>query len=148
EDGTEVKVIDIKEMKMAKAIAVKNDPLDITFTPDGTIALVAYDKGLSEFDLKKRKVTSAISIEDGSIAVAVTPDGSYALAINYDTKVLLKRVLVIDMREKKVIQTIPVGRLPVAITITPDGNLAFVANAGDPRGPDDTVSVLKFGLLS
>ena len=135
-----------------KTISGFVEPLNVTFTPDGSKAYVgnygAHWVGV--VDVRRHELLKKIQIAEvpsfskldpdryykdihGINIAAITPDGRYLYAADGDLGV----VGVIDAREDKVVKVIRVGKDPWRVYMGHDGKYAIIPNNGD-----ETISII------
>ncbi|VAW56785.1 hypothetical protein MNBD_GAMMA07-1387, partial [hydrothermal vent metagenome] len=151
-DDDTVTVIDMTSLTQIKRIPGFAEPLNITFTPDGTKAYVgnygAHWVGVIDVTrhelLKKIHVGEVPGIASldpsrylgdikGISNVSISNDGRYLYAADGDLGI----VSVIDSREDKVIKQIPVGKDPWRVYMDHSGKYGVSANNGD-----DSISII------
>jgi DNA-binding beta-propeller fold protein YncE len=145
-----VYVIDLKAdpPKLAGTVTVGKQPSGLSFSPDGSIALVAnrVDKSISVLSVKGTDVKVIDTIDMGDIVshVAFSPDGKRALAAKFNAH----KVALLDVNGDKVSYNkldLPTGQWPYNVAVAPGGKIALSAdngNAGASDGSVDTVSVI------
>jgi DNA-binding beta-propeller fold protein YncE len=145
-----VYVIDLKAdpPKLAGTVTVGKQPSGLSFSPDGSIALVAnrVDKSISVLSVKGTDVKVIDTIDMGDIVshVAFSPDGKRALAAKFNAH----KVALLDVNGDKVTYNkldLPTGQWPYNVAVAPGGKIALSAdngNAGASDGSVDTVSVI------
>jgi DNA-binding beta-propeller fold protein YncE len=147
-------VIDLKAKppKLAATVTVGKQPSGLSFSPSGTLALVANraGKSISVLSVKGTDVKVIDTVDMGDIVshVVFTPDGKRALA----TKFKAHKVSLLTVEGDKVTYTkrdLPTGQWPYNVAIAPDGKIALTADNGDAGSSDgsvDTVSVVDLAL--
>src|SRR5215475_5385921 len=91
-------------------IPVTSNPLQVDFTPDGSLALVtSYDSAISFIDMTTNKVVKTLvtSPDVHPSGIAISPDGSRAYVTNFF--LINPSVLVIDIASRSILNTIPLG---------------------------------------
>jgi len=137
-NGAHVSVLDARDGRLAKTIAVGRAPAHVLLTPDETLLFVANRESDS---------VSAVRTADLSIAATI-PVGKapFALALSRDGRSLYVgnvqsgNVSVIDTARLEVMETLPSGAMPYGAAVTPDGARALITNQ-----QANTVSVLERG---
>jgi YVTN family beta-propeller protein len=142
----------MQSLTKIKTISGFVEPLNITFTADGTKAYVGNYGAhwIGVIDVRRHELAKKIQIaappgvskldperyykEVHGINIAMpTPDGRYLYAADGD----MGMVGVVDTREDKVIKTIQVGKDPWRVYMGHDGKYAIVPNNGD-----ETISII------
>jgi DNA-binding beta-propeller fold protein YncE len=145
-----IHVIDLKANppKLIETISAGKQPSGLSFSPSGSLALVANraDKSISVLSIKgtEVKVIDTVVIGEEVSHVVFTPDGKRALA----TKFPGHKVALLDVAGDKVTYTkldLPAGLWPYNVEVAPGGKIALTAdngNAGASDGSVDTTSVI------
>jgi DNA-binding beta-propeller fold protein YncE len=145
-----IHVIDMKANppKLAATITGGKQPSGLSFSPSGTIALVANraDKSISVLSVKGTdvKVIDTVPMGDEVAHVAFTPDGKHALA----TKFSAHKVALLDVDGEKVTYNkldLPGGLWVYNVAVAPGGKIALTSDnggAGSADGSVDTASVI------
>jgi DNA-binding beta-propeller fold protein YncE len=143
-------VIDMKANppKLAATITGGKQPSGLSFSPSGTIALVANraDKSITVLSVKGTEVKAidTIAMGDEVAHVAFTPDGKHALA----TKFSAHKVALLDVDGEKVTYNkldLPGGLWVYNVAVAPGGKIALTSDnggAGSADGSVDTASVI------
>ncbi len=123
-------------------------PTGVSFSPDGTLVLVANrgDGTVSVLSVNGKTLTPVGTIhlgdaKSGPCHVAFLPDGKHALV----TRDGDHRISVLSIEGSKVEDTkayMVGGVRPYSISISPKGDLAVVTNQGGGQGDTDTISVI------
>jgi len=107
-DNTVV-IIDPQTLITVNTISI-NTPLDIAFSPDGTLAYISSNGFISVYDIQNRRVTATINNVPvnkffPSMSIDISSDGKLlAFGVNNDTS---KSVIVIDTTSLQIIDTVP-----------------------------------------
>ena len=145
-----VYVIDLKANppKLANTVTTGKQPSGLSFSPDGSLALVANraDKSISVLSVKGTDVKVIDTIDMGDIVshAAFSPDGKHALAAKFNNH----KVAVLDVNGDKVTYNkldLPTGQWPYNVAVAPGGKIALSADNGNNGASDgsvDTVSVI------
>ena len=145
-----IHVIDMKANppKLAATITGGKQPSGLSFSPSGTIALVANraDKSITVLSVKGTdvKVVDTIAMGDEVAHVTFTPDGKHALA----TKFSAHKVALLDVDGEKVTYNkldLPGGLWVYNVAVAPGGKIALTSDnggAGSADGSVDTASVI------
>ena len=145
-----VYVIDLKASppKLIHTITAGKQPSGLSFSPSGTLALVANRGGKSITVLSVKgsevKVIDTVDMGDEVSQVVFTPDGKRALA----TKFSAHKVALLDVDGDKVTYgklDLPAGLWPYNVAVTPNGAIALTSDnggAGSSDGSVDTTSVI------
>jgi DNA-binding beta-propeller fold protein YncE len=143
-------VIDMKANppKLAATITGGKQPSGLSFSPSGTIALVANraDKSITVLSVKGTdvKVIDTIAMGDEVSHVAFTPDGKHALAPKFSAH----KVAMLDVDGEKVTYNkfdLPGGLWVYNVAVVPGGKIALTSDnggAGSSDGSVDTASVI------
>lgn len=143
-------VIDLKANppSLVDTLEVGKQPSGLSFSPTGTMALVANraDGSISVLKIEGTKVTvtATIPISVGVSHVEFAPDGKHAYAVRSPDN----RIAVLDIDGDKVTYNkldIPTSLFPYNIVIAPNGKLALTADnggGGSSDGSMDMVSVI------
>lgn len=143
-------VIDLKANppNLVDTLEVGKQPSGLSFSPTGTMALVANraDGSISVLKIEGTKVTvtATIPISAGVSHVEFAPDGKHAYAVRSPDN----RIAVLDIDGDKVTYNkldIPTSLFPYNIVIAPNGKLALTADnggGGSSDGSMDMVSVI------
>jgi DNA-binding beta-propeller fold protein YncE len=143
-------VIDMKANppKLAATITGGKQPSGLSFSPSGTIALVANraDKSITVLSVKGTdvKVIDTIAMGDEVSHVAFTPDGKHALAPKFSAH----KVAMLDVDGEKVTYNkfdLPGGLWVYNVAVVPGGKIALTSDnggAGSADGSVDTASVI------
>ena len=103
-----VVVIDPQTLITVNTINI-DTPLDITFSPDGTLAYISSDGFISIYDIQNRRITATIDNLPinkfiPSMQLNVSPNGKLlAVGVNNDTN---KGVIIIDTSSLQIVDTI------------------------------------------
>jgi DNA-binding beta-propeller fold protein YncE len=145
-----IHVIDMKANppKLAATITGGKQPSGLSFSPSGTMALVANraDKSITVLSVKGTdvKVVDTIAMGDEVAHVTFTPDGKHALA----TKFSAHKVALLDVDGEKVTYNkldLPGGLWVYNVAVAPGGKIALTSDnggAGSADGSVDTASVI------
>jgi DNA-binding beta-propeller fold protein YncE len=145
-----VYVIDLKASppKLIQTVTAGKQPSGLSFSPSGTLALVANRGGKSITVLSVKgsevKVIDTVDMGDEVSQVVFTPDGKRALA----TKFSAHKVALLDVDGDKVTYgklDLPAGLWPYNVAVTPNGAIALTSDnggAGSSDGSVDTTSVI------
>ena len=114
---------------VVRSVTIGFRPRRITFTADGTTALVVTDDGLSVFrpaELSATNLAATIPLATGVFGqagreVAVTPDGAYAVSRGPDEA----GVTVVDLADG-IPRFVALGAQPSDLDLLPDGRTALV----------------------
>ena len=143
-------VIDMKANppKLAATITGGKQPSGLSFSPSGTIALVANraDKSITVLSVNGTdvKVVDTIAMGDEVSHVAFTPDGKHALAPKFSGH----KVAMLDVDGEKVTYNkfdLPGGLWVYNVAVVPGGKIALTSDnggAGSADGSVDTASVI------
>jgi DNA-binding beta-propeller fold protein YncE len=143
-------VIDMKASppKLAATITGGKQPSGLSFSPDGTIALVANraDKSITVLSVKGTdvKAIDTIAMGDEVSHVFFTPDGKHALAPKFSAH----KVAMLDVDGEKVTYNkfdLPGGLWVYNVAVVPGGKIALTSDnggAGSADGSVDTASVI------
>lgn len=129
-----VTVIDVKNLRQDRVIAVGIHPVSLATSPIRNEVYVV-NSGSADPDQNKPGSVSVIDAEtnrvDATIPVGLTPqsidvgpEGKRAYVANEGSNT----VSVIDLADRRQIATIPTGKGPVEARISPDGNTLVVTN--------------------
>ncbi len=105
-------------------------PREVTFTADGTAAVIANrdTDNVMFFDVATQTITDTVTVGDFPVHVAVTPDNRYAVVPN----VFSNDVSVIDIATRTLIANVPItGEQPFRVAVTPDSSFAVVGVIND-----------------
>ncbi|MHB2168984.1 YncE family protein [Alsobacter sp. R-9] len=133
-----VAVVDLGARRVTTRIAVGRYPHGLRLSPDGaTLAIANMKSGtVSLVDVASRKQVTTVSVGAAPVQVAFAPDGGRLyVSLNGENK-----VVAIDLASKKLAWKAAVGRGPVQLAVA--GPRVIVANQGNAKSPDNTVSVL------
>ncbi|PSC02554.1 hypothetical protein SLNSH_23445 [Alsobacter soli] len=133
-----VAVIDLGSKRVVARIPVGRYPHGLRLSPDESTLAVANMKSgtVSLVDVASRKQVAAIPVGTAPVQVAFAPDGTKLyVSLNGENK-----VAAVDLALRKTAWTAPVGRGPVQLAAA--GQRVVVANQGNAKSPDNTVSVL------
>jgi DNA-binding beta-propeller fold protein YncE len=143
-------VIDMKASppKLAATITGGKQPSGLSFSPSGTIALVANraDKSITVLSVKGTdvKAIDTIAMGDEVSHVFFTPDGKHALAPKFSAH----KVAMLDVDGEKVTYNkfdLPGGLWVYNVAVVPGGKIALTSDnggAGSADGSVDTASVI------
>jgi DNA-binding beta-propeller fold protein YncE len=143
-------VIDLKANppKLAQTVTLGKQPSGLSFSPDGSMALVCNraDGTISVLQIVGTQVTQTgtIPVGAGVSTVEFTPDGKHALAVKSPDN----RVAMLDVDGGKVTYNkldLPTYLFPYNVVVTPDSKLAITADngfGGSADGNLDAVSVV------
>ncbi len=108
-------------------LVVGFDPRGVSFTQDGTLAVIVSDAWLALVDLTTspptmERVRIAEDTADPPVAeeLLLTPDGRYAFIRQYG----VNKLKLVDLAERTVVD-LPVGANPTDLDISPDGRTAI-----------------------
>jgi DNA-binding beta-propeller fold protein YncE len=132
-------------------IPVVSNPLQVDFTPDGSLALVtSYDSAISFIDMTTNKVVKTLvtAPDVHPSGIAISPDGSRAYVSNFFP--INPSVLVIDIASRSILNTIPLGvQYPQSAVLSPDGSTLWVTHAlNNAVTLIDTLSATVVGQLT
>jgi WD40 repeat protein len=145
-----IHVIDMKANppKLVTTISAAKQPSGLSFSPSGTLALVANraDKSITVLSVNGTdvKVIDTVPMGDEVSHVVFTPDGKRALA----TKFSAHKVALLDVDGEKVTYNkldLPAGLWPYNVAVAPGGKIALTSDnggAGSSDGSVDTASVI------
>jgi YVTN family beta-propeller protein len=118
-------------LRVLKEIQVRDEPLQLAVTPDGSTVLVtSYDSAVTFIDTKTDAVTATLNLPNyNPSGIAISPDGSRAYVTHYLD--IQPALLVIDVPNRKLLSTIPLpAAYPRTVVLTPDGTQAWVTYYG------------------
>lgn len=139
-NGAHVSVLDARDGRLAKTIAVGRAPAHVLLTSDETLLFVANRESDSVSAVRTADLSIAATIPVGKapFALALSPDGRSLYVGNVQSG----NVSVIDTARLEVVETLPSGAMPYGAAVTPDGQRALITNQ-----QANTVSVLERGAL-
>ncbi len=120
-------------------------PRDVTFTADGTAAVIANrdTDNITFFDVATQTITDTVAVGDFPVHVAVTPDNRYAVIPN----VFSNDVSVVDIATRTLVATIPItGEQPYHVALTSDSGFAVVGVINDAE--NSSFSIIDLNTLS
>jgi DNA-binding beta-propeller fold protein YncE len=143
-------VIDLKASPPAVAatLEIGTSPTGVSFSPDGTLVLVANrgDGTVSILTVNGKTLTPTGTLQlgdakSGPCHVAFLPDGKRALVTrDGDHRI---SVLAVDGAQVEDTKAYMVGGIrPYSISISPKGDLAVLTNQGGGQGDTDIISVI------
>ncbi len=142
-------VIDLKSNppKLLQTLNLGKQPSGLSFSPDGTMALVCNrpDGTISVLKIDGTQVTQSgtVQVSPGVSTVVFTPDGKHAMAVKSPDN----KVAILDVDGDKVAYNkvdLPTFPFPYNVVVSPDGKLAITADNGGNGSSDgslDAVSV-------
>jgi YVTN family beta-propeller protein len=137
-----VLVVDLDARSVAETFAVGSYPHGLRLSPDGaTLAIANMRSGTVSLINTDTRETTTIEVGRAPVQVGFSPDGKTLwVSLNGENSVAK-----IDLSTGRVSGKYPVGNGPVQVYATPDGSTVLIANQGNARNPDRTVSVLDAG---
>lgn len=149
ESFNEISLVDVASGTHTPLVVGFN-PKDVTFTPDGTLALVVADASMAAIRLDEGTPTPEfIEVADPldpppAEEVVVDPAGRYAFVRQFGRD----EIQIVDL-ETRIPTAVPVGANPTDLDLTPDGTRAVVVSRGagevavfdvaDPFAPPEVV---------
>jgi DNA-binding beta-propeller fold protein YncE len=110
-DSGRITVLDAASDRVLAAVMSSGEgPGRLRFTPDGRLALIAYDvpSTLTFVDVASRKPVGSVAIAAGPKVVALSPDGRFAAVTHPDENV----VSIVDVGRRALLRTIVVPAKP------------------------------------
>ncbi|MGV3733966.1 MAG: cell wall-binding repeat-containing protein [Microcella sp.] len=129
-DGT-VTFIEITDVfTVAETVAIGGEPIDVTFTPDGTQAWVtawAPDR-IAIIDVATRQEVDSIDLPSGPFTVTFSTDGATAWVTDYFDA----QVLVVDVASATVLRSVSTGFSgPERSVLSADGSTLYITGTSD-----------------
>src|SRR6185503_11230419 len=124
-NGTLVRIIHTKTMKVTKKIPLSGHPNNLAITPDGKklyVAIAQAPGAVDVIDAAKQARAKTISVHGGVHNTYVTPDGKYAVA----GMIGARNITVIDTKTDMPVWAhyFDLGVRPIAFDRKPDGSTA------------------------
>jgi YVTN family beta-propeller protein len=117
--------IDLDSFRVESRIALPEDPVDFTISPDGKTAVVTSASALRFIDLETRRVSSPAG-EGEFGAVRFLSDGSTLIAANRGAR----QISLYDAATRRLIAHLPVSVRPDQLCFNADGGQLFVTGEG------------------
>ena len=125
------------ETRVVTRRGLRDAPLDLVLSPDGTVAYVTCLHSLAVINTDS-DVAKITSVGDLPRRVRFSADGKRAYVIDFAQPC----VWVLDTEHTSVVGTVAVGGHPEAIALTPDGEFLYVTD-----GRDGTLTVISTALV-
>jgi YVTN family beta-propeller protein len=125
-----VTVLDVKNLRQDRVIAVGQDPVDVAASPTRNEVYVVNagapgaNGSLSIIDAETNRVTAILPLQKNPHFIDVGPLGKRAYVANSGSN----SVSVLDLKQRKLLGVVPVGSGPDEARISPDGNTLAVTN--------------------
>jgi YVTN family beta-propeller protein len=145
-DADTVSIVNVKDRKLVKEIAVGKEPRELTASKDGKTLYVTcrYANSVEWIDTRSGKVVGMLKTGIEPYGIVASPDGKRLYVSNYRSST----ISVIDAATKKSLQTIPVGEKPRALSLSADGLKLYVAHylSGDISAIDTRDYAVTAGI--
>jgi len=125
-----VTVLDVKNLRQDRVIAVGQDPVSVAVSPTRNEVYVVNagaagaSGSLSIIDAETNRVAATIPLQRTPHFIDVGPGGKRAYITNSGSNT----VSVIDLKQRRTLAVIPVGSSPDEARISPDGDALVVTN--------------------
>ncbi|MBW7474385.1 beta-propeller fold lactonase family protein [Paenibacillus oenotherae] len=125
-DTNTVSVVDAKDRKLVKEIAVGKEPRGIAVSPDGETLYVTcrYAGSVEWIDIDSEKVLAAVKTGIEPYGIVISPDGGRLYVSNYRSGT----IAVVDVKDRTVVKRVPAGENPRAVALSADGGTLYVSN--------------------
>ncbi|MBM7567405.1 beta-propeller fold lactonase family protein [Paenibacillus sacheonensis] len=125
-DTNTVSVVDAKNRKVEKEIAVGKEPRELALSSDGSTLFVTcrYANSVEWLDIDKGKVLGTLKTGIEPYGIVLSPGGKTLYVTNYRSGT----VSVVDAEKRSVLKQVKAGANPRAIAISADGGKLYVSD--------------------
>ena len=125
--SADVVPINVTTQTQSPPIPVGTQPNDVTFTPNGKIAICVNSgsQSITLIDVATQTPIISIPVAQAFPILAVTPDGTRVIVVNFSSN----SVTIVNLITFTT-TIVPVGSAPTSVAVVPNGNLAYVTNSG------------------
>lgn len=125
-DANTVSVINAKDRKVVKEIAVGKEPRELALSADGSTLYVTcrYANSVEWVDIKRGKVLASVKTGIEPYGIVESPDGKLLYVTNYRSGT----VSVVDTDKRAVLKQVAAGTNPRALALAADGTKLYVSD--------------------
>ncbi|WP_219835879.1 beta-propeller fold lactonase family protein [Paenibacillus sp. R14(2021)] len=125
-DSNTVTIVDAKNRKVVKEIAVGKEPRELALSSDGSTLYVTcrYANSVEWVDIDKGKVLGSVKTGIEPFGIVASPDGKLIYVTNYRSGT----VSIVDTASRKVLKQAEAGTNPRALALNADGTKLYVSD--------------------